>query len=240
MTPHWLTALPIAHRGLHGAGAPENSRAAFAAAAAAGYAIELDVQLSADGVPMVFHDDTLDRLTTARGPVAAWRAADLTALGLAGGGETIPTLAAVVGLVGGRVPLLVELKAGGRPGRLETGVAEILRRPGLACAVQSFNPMTVNWFRRFAPTLTRGQIAMDWRLDDDTPRPDRLLLAQMVFNRISRPDFVAYDVRALPCPATERARAQGLPLLAWTVRSAADLRRAARYADNVIFEDLRP
>lgn len=241
MAPAWLAAVPVAHRGLHGGEIPENSRAAFDAAAAAGYAIELDVQLAADGVPMVFHDETLERLTGAAGPLAARGSDELAALTLAGSGETIPSLAEIVARIGGRAALLVEVKApGGRVGRLEAGVAEILRRPALPCAVQSFNPLTVNWFRRFAPSLPRGQIAMDWRLEADCRRLDKSLLTQMMFNRISRPDFVAYDVRALPNRASERARAQGLPLLAWTVRSAADRQRAAGHADNIIFEGFRP
>src|SRR4051794_27014293 len=106
-----LGARPFAHRGLHGPERPENSRAAFAAAIAAGSGIELDVQASRDGAAIVFHDDELDRLTAARGPIAALSAAELVRLRLAGTAETIPTLADALRLIAGKAPLLIEVKS---------------------------------------------------------------------------------------------------------------------------------
>src|SRR3954469_19661549 len=109
-----LIARPFAHRGLHGEGRIENSRAAFAAAIAAGHGIELDVQASADGEAMVFHDAELGRLADARGALAAWSAAELGRFRLKDTAETIPTLGEILGLIGGRVPLLIEVKAPNR------------------------------------------------------------------------------------------------------------------------------
>ena len=108
--PAAFLRLPIAHRALHGPGRPENSRAAILSAMAAGYGIEIDVQGTADGQAVVFHDDDLDRLTDATGPVRARTAQELAALRLKGCDETIPSLAEVLALVAGRAPLLIEIK----------------------------------------------------------------------------------------------------------------------------------
>ncbi len=245
MNTDWLRTLPVAHRGLHDAkaGIPENSLAAFAAAAQAGYALELDIQVSADGVPMVFHDDTLNRMTGQQGRVDSRPAAELAEIALAGTGERIPTLSAVLALVGGRAPILVEVKAArGKVGPLEAATAAVLHPYRGRFAVQSFNPFSMGWFRRHAPLMPRGQISMDYRMDDEEPLPSyqKWLLTHLLFNRISRPHFIAYDVRALPSRATRRARNQGLPLLTWTVRSLSDRKRAADHADNIIFEGFRP
>ncbi|MCF4166606.1 hypothetical protein L2U69_13210 [Zavarzinia compransoris] len=241
----WLRDLPVAHRGLHdaAAGVPENSRAAFAAAAAAGYAIEFDIQVSADGVPMVFHDDTLDRMTPESGRVDTWRCGDLRDLQLAGTAETIPTLAEVLRLINGKVPLLIEVKAArGKVGPLEAATAAVLENYRGRFAVQSFNPQSIGWFRRHAPRVARGQISMDYRMDDEGGvKPwQAWFLTHMLFNRLTRPHFIAYDVRALPQRAVARARAAGLPALTWTVRTPADRKRAAANADNIIFEGFRP
>ncbi|MDD3446923.1 MAG: glycerophosphodiester phosphodiesterase family protein [Zavarzinia sp.] len=242
---NWLRDLPVAHRGLHDAkaGVPENSRAAFVAAAEAGYAIEFDIQVAADGVPMVFHDDTLDRMTTENGRVDLWRSGDLRDLQLAGTAETIPTLAEVLRLIGGKVPLLIEVKAArGKVGPLEAATAAVLDPYRGRFAVQSFNPQSIGWFKRHAPQVPRGQISMDYRMDDEEPVQlwRKWFLTHMLFNRLTRPHFVAFDIRALPHRAVERARAAGLPALTWTVRTPSDRKRAAACADNIIFEGFRP
>ncbi|MCW0181471.1 MAG: glycerophosphodiester phosphodiesterase family protein [Zavarzinia sp.] len=240
----WLRRQPIAHRGLHDktADIPENSRAAFMAAAEAGYAIELDIQVSADGVPMVFHDDTLDRMTGETGRVDAFRAGDLRGMTLNETGETIPTLRDVLKLVAGRVPFLIEVKAArGKVGPLEAATFAALEDYHGAFAIQSFNPRSILWFKRHAPLVARGQIAMDFRMDDEPLRlHEQWVMTHMLLNRITRPHFIAYDIRALPNHATRRARAQGLLLLTWTVRTPAERKRASEHADNIIFEGFRP
>ncbi len=241
----WLHSLPVAHRGLHdrAAGIPENSRAAFIAAAEAGYAMEFDIQVAADGVPMVFHDDTLDRMTGIKGRVDEWRSGDLRDLQLAGTAETIPTLGDVLRLIGGKVPLLIEVKAArGQSGPLEAATAALLDHYRGRFAIQSFDPRCVGWFKRHRPQVLRGQISMDYRMDDEEPVPlwQKWFLTHMLFNRLTRPHFVAYDIRALPHRAVARARAAGIPALTWTVRSPSDRKRAAQYADNIIFEGFRP
>ena len=201
--PDWLTDLPFAHRGLHDAdaGVPEHTRAAFEAAIAAGYGIELDVRLSADGVVMVFHDVLLDRVTAATGRLANRNADELSRLSLSGCDETIPTLAEVLGLIGGRAPLLVEIKQLGRDVvPLASATRRTLADYGGPYAVQSFNPLTLAWFRRHAPEVCRGQIATRGSRGD----PDRhaglagFFASHLLTCIMSRPHFIAYDILDLP------------------------------------------
>lgn len=225
----WLTRIPIAHRGLHdnAAGIIENSLSAFSAAMAAGYAIELDLRLSRDGEAMVFHDPALERLTEEKGAVASHAAKRLTALTLKGGTDRIPALPAVLDLVQGRVPLLLELKAEEGPiGALETRVADLLASYAGDVAIQSFNPEVIAWFRAHARPILRGLLA----------RNLRDLLTPPIFAS----QFIAYDVTALPAPGLSLARRMGLPVIAWTVKDERTWSIGAAHADNIIFEGIRP
>src|SRR4051812_27493970 len=147
-----LIARPFAHRGLHGDGRIENSRAAFLAAIAAGHGIELDVQASADGQAMVFHDADLARLADARGALGTWSAAELGRFRLGGSDETIPTLGEILALIAGRAALLIEVKAPNRPvAALCRSVAAALSGYSGPVGVMSFNPEVGAWFARHAP-----------------------------------------------------------------------------------------
>ncbi len=241
----WLRTLPIAHRGLHdpAKGIIENSPSAFEAAVRAGYAIELDVHLSADGEVVVFHDDTLDRLTNQSGKTSKFTASELTQMQIEGSADTIPTFKDVLSQVAARVPILIEIKNSKRcVGALEQGVAECLHTYYGAVAVQSFNPMSVGWFARNAPHLRRGQISQDYKNYDGRPLSpvQKFALTHMLLNYHSRPQFVAYDFSALPAFGPARARLLGLPVLSWTVKSEAVRRRIAPYVDNIIFEGFKP
>jgi len=223
-----LIAKPFAHRGLHGPGRVENSRAAFEAAIAAGHGIELDVRAIMYGEAIVFHDDRLDRLTDHQGPVHVLELVDLEQVRLKGSDETIPTLSEILALVGGKAPLLVELKAPRRDADwLSPGVAAALSRYKGPAAVMSFNPEVSRWFARHAPNVLRGLVVteQDKGLRGLWERPLSLWWA--------KPDFLAYDIRDLP---SRFAAAAGLPVLTWTVRSQDDRARAAQFADQIIFE----
>lgn len=236
----WLLRTPFAHRGLYdgAAGVPENSMAAFEAAAEAGYGIELDARLAADGVPVVYHDATLERLTDLEGPLAGRSAAELSGTRLQGSDQRIPRLAQVLDLVAGRTPLLVELKSPWRrTGPLERPVSRLLENYPGACAVLSFNPLSLAWFRRHAPALPRGQnLAPPGR--GHARLRDRA--AQGLWRRLGRPHFISQQMDGLDQRVADRVHGQGLLLIAWTVRTEAERTKALRYADNFMFEGLRP
>jgi glycerophosphoryl diester phosphodiesterase len=242
--PAWLTAAPIAHRGLHdvGSGIPENTPAAFERAAGAGYPIELDVRLSLDGIAMVFHDADLMRLAGRELRIDQATAAELRSTGLAGTRQCIPTLDETLALVGDRVPMIVELKNGGvRVGRLESAVARLLSGRRREIAVSSFNPRTVAWFARHHPLQVRGLNVLGFRGTGlRTGDPRRLPVLRLMAERATRPHFVGCDVHALPHPTAERLRSRGVPLIAYTVRTPAERTVAESHADNMFFEGFVP
>lgn len=245
--PDWLTLRPIAHRGLHdaAAGVIENTASAFSAAIAGDYGIECDVQVSADGEAMVHHDDALGRLTEGDAPLASLSAAALQAVRFKATADRILTLPELCDLVGGRVPLVIELKSRFDGDlRLARRVAEVLAGYRGPVAVMSFDPVPIAALRTLAPSLTRGIVAerhynhAEWA--GLSPAMKRNL-AFFLHAPTSRPQFVAYSVKDLPAAAPWLARRLfGLPLLTWTVRSAADRDNAERYADQMIFEGFRP
>jgi glycerophosphoryl diester phosphodiesterase len=231
----WLREWRYAHRGLHGAGVPENSPSAFAAAIARGMGIECDIQRSADGQAMVFHDDELDWLTAETGPVAQLSANALGRIVLSGGSDTIPTLRQVLDQVAGQVPILIEIKSERGSGRRVAAACLAVRRvlEGYrgAHAVMSFDPRVVRWFAVHSQLTLRGLVVTE---ENDTALPG------MIRRRLSlwhaRPDFLAYDVRDLPSRFAQAQRKRGLPLLTWTVRSPELAERAAKHADAPIAE----
>ena len=237
----------IAHRGLHGPGRAENGLAAFEAAAAAGYAVELDVQPSADGVAMAFHDDDLVRLTGAEGRVRDRDAAALGALPLRGGGETVPTLAAALAAIAGRVPVVVEIKdqhgdMGPTDGGLEAAVARDLAAYDGPAAAMSFNPHSVAAMARLAPDVPRGLVTSAYRAEDwpglSAAARDRLRDAPDAGDHGIA--FVSHQADDLDAPRVAELRAAGLAVLCWTIRSAEQEARARRYADAVTFEGYLP
>jgi glycerophosphoryl diester phosphodiesterase len=245
--PPGLARGRIAHRALHGPGRPENSRAAIRAAMARGLACELDLQLSADGVAMVFHDDALDRLTGEAGPVRARGAAELGRIPLLGGQEGVPTLREVLALVAGAVPLLLEIKdqdgaMGPDVGPLERAVAADLAGHAGAVAVMSFNPHSVAAFGRAAPGVPRGLVTAAFGAGEwpDLPAATRDRLRRMADLEAAGASFVSHEAAALGMAEVARARAAGLGVLCWTVRSAKAEREALRVADAVTFEGYLP
>lgn len=237
--PAWLVEIPFAHRGLHGEGVPENSRSAFVAAARAGYGAELDVRLSADGTPVVFHDAHVRRMTGQDLRVADLTSQDLARLRLLDTDDGIPELAEALALLH-EVPVMVELKtARMRPGPLEAAVAGLLREHRGPACVASFNPVPLRWLRRHHPDVVRVLTATAVR----APGPRDLLARRMAQLRAApsiAPAAVSYGLDGLPHPAVDRWRGSGGAVLTWTVRDAAALDRARQLADNVIFEHVRP
>jgi len=245
--PDWLTARPIAHRGLHDAarGIIENMPGAAQVAISGNFSIECDIQLTADGEAMVHHDDTLGRLTEGSGALLGMTAAELRAVRFKGTPERMMSLGDLCALVKGRVPLVIEVKShfdGDR--KLVTRMSEVLAAYSGPAAGMSFDPDQVLALRDLMPARPRGIIAersydeADW--PEATPAQRRGMLHLRHAFR-TRPHFVAYWVNELPAPAPWIARnIFGLPLLTWTVRTPEQRQRAARYADQMIFEGFLP
>ncbi|HEY7229809.1 MAG TPA: glycerophosphodiester phosphodiesterase family protein [Pseudolabrys sp.] len=242
----WLTARPIAHRGLHDvqSGIIENTATAFTAAISHGYSIETDLQISADGEAMVHHDDALGRLTEGSGRLADLNAGQIKNIRFKATDDRILSLGELCDLVAGRTTLVVELKShfNGDP-RLVTRTAEVLSSYSGPVAVMSFDPALLEFARHRHPALIRGIVAQrhysdrDWKL----PLSARWNMSWLLHVPRSRPVFIAYSVRDLPAaPPLLMHALLNLPLLAWTVRNDADRNRANRWADQVIFEDWRP
>lgn len=234
---------PIAHRGLWDSDRPENSLAAFDAAAAAGYGIELDVQLSADGQIMVFHDDRLERLTEGHGRLCDHGAEALKALRLAGGSEHLPTLDETLAVIAGRTLVVVELKVlGGEEGPLEARVAATLDAYAGPAAVLSFNPLAIAGFADFSPNRLRGLNSMaytDAAMWPLTPA-QRTGLATLQHVEQARPHFLGLGLDMLPSFEAAALRAQGMPVACWTVRSAEQWARVKLHCDTPMFEGWRP
>lgn len=230
----WIGEQAYAHRGLHGPGVAENSLTAFDLAIRAGVGIECDIQRSADDRAMVFHDWELDRLTAKRGLVGARESAFLERLTLGEGKDRIPTLDTVLDRLGGRVPLLIEIKSkqAKRVGPVCLAVRRALEGYGGHHAVMSFDPRVPNWFANHAPRTIRGLV-----VTEEGEKGLRGLWKRHAALWHARPDFLAYDVRDLPSRFAAAQRKRGLPVVTWTVRSAEQRERAAAHADAPVAED---
>jgi len=224
----WLRAACFAHRGLHGAGAPENSLKAAQAALARNLGIECDVQRSSDGQAVVFHDWDLDRLTSERGPVAHRTAGQLAAIELEGTKETIPALRQLLDLVAGEVSLLIEVKSrrDRHYGATCLAVRRVLEGYRGPHAVMSFDPRVSRWFFMNSPETVRGLVVSE---EGAKALPGRLRRHFSLW--LARPDFLAYDIRDLPGRFPGSQRKRGLPLVTWTVSTRDLLARAQVHAD---------
>lgn len=233
---------PIAHRGLWSPdGPPENSLGAFQAACAAGYGIELDVQLSADGEAVVFHDDRLTRMTGRDGRVRDFTAEQLGEMRLAGTDEKIPTLLETLAVVGRRAMIHVELKTPfGEVGPLEQRVHEVIADHNGPLCVIGFNPYSHAWFADRYPGVLRGLDSYSWDRAPQINEAQRRAFAALEHVEIARPHFLALGLDMLPSRKAAEHRAKGMPVVAWTVREPAQWAAVKDGCDNLIFEGFVP
>ncbi|MBA85637.1 glycerophosphodiester phosphodiesterase family protein [Thalassobius sp. S69A] len=243
--PRGFLKAPIAHRAYHDirAGRVENSVSAIRAAIDAGYGIEIDLQLSKDGQAMVFHDYDLGRLTGENGPIRGRTAKELAQIALAGGADTIRTFPEMLDLIGGRVPLLVELKdqdgaMGANVGLLERATAQALTGYTGKVAVMSFNPHSMLQMQILAPDVPRGLTTSAY-----TPADWQLLPARTRDRLREIPDydsvgacFISHEAADLPRPRVVDLKNRGAHVLCWTIRSAQAEAEARKIAENVTFE----
>ncbi len=240
----WLVARPIAHRGLHDPekGPVENTLGAALAAIARGFSIECDVQLSRDGEAMVFHDPTLDRLTTAQGVLKNRTVAELGAVAFRGSPERIPTLSGLLGAIAGRVPLVCEIKSGfDGDMRLCERVAEIARGYSGPLALKSFDPAVIAHLRARAGLANPlGMVAEASYEDDywsDLSSAQKRSCAAFLHYPETRPDFLSWRVDDLPYPTPALLRAlKQIPVMVWTVRTPEQKHAAKAWADQILFE----
>ncbi len=242
--PGWLTARPIAHRGLHNlaSGIVENTLGACAAAMAAGYAIECDLQITRDGEAVLFHDDTLDRVADASGQVKAHSFAELKRIAIRHSGERIPALAELLALVDGKVPLVIELKPQwDGDTALAARAVELLKSYSGPHSLMSFDPDVIVAVRGLSPTTVRGVISDDalHPYYNQIPTMMRRDVAALGHLPRTAPHFMSLDFHTLPWTPIAALRAQGMPVITWTIRSPEDARDALRYSDQITFEGYR-
>lgn len=241
----WLVARPIAHRGLHdkAKGVIENTESAFAAALRLGYPIECDLRIAGDGEAVVFHDETLDRVTVETGPVRGRGTAELKRVAFKSGQDRIQTFAELLEQVDGKVPLIIELKANwdgddALAARALAGL-ETYRGP---CALMSFDPDLVEALRSRSPATVRG-IAADRTISpyyDFLPVERRLELRGLSHLARTEPHFISFDYRELPFAPVTEFRAAGGPVITWTIKSPEAAAMARRYCDQITFEGFLP
>jgi glycerophosphoryl diester phosphodiesterase len=236
-----LTARPIAHRGLHDISKDvvENTASAFAAALARGYAIECDLQLTKDGEAVVFHDEHLDRLTEGRGMVKELTAAGMKQQVIRRSGDRVQTLAELLAQVNGVVPLVIELKShwDGDTRLADRAVAVLKDYRGAYC-LMSFDPEMVEAVRRLSPDTLRGIVA-ERAFDsyyDALPFARQRELRSFAHVARTRPDFVSFYMNELPWAPVTALRAEGMPVISWTIRSPAEAVQARRHSDQITFE----
>lgn len=253
-----------AHRGLHNnaSEAPENSMAAFKKAVDAGYGIECDVQLSKDGVPVIFHDFTLARIARyaegkvpadavrnddgsfgVKGKVIDYTYDELMEFHLLDSEEKIPRFEDFLRLVDGKVPLIIELKIELMDLSVCPKVDELLSGYNGVYCIESFNPLGVYWYRKNRPQVLRGQLSDSFHRDkpEEFKGPLYFALTNLLFNILGRPDFIAFNHKYSDCVSFNLCRSfYGALTAAWTIKSQEELNRAQRKFDIMIFDSFIP
>ncbi len=232
-----------AHRGLHDnqSDAPENSMAAFGKAVEAGYGIELDVQLSKDRIPVVFHDETLERVCGVKGKVRDYTFQELQEFTLLDSEEKIPRFADFLKLVDGRAPLIIEIKIYEKAATVCSLADELIRQYRGTYCIESFHPLALWWYRKNRPRVIRGQLSSNFRKKGRPEAPPFFLVHYLLFNFLGKPDFIAYDHHHKKNISRRLCRVLYKALsVAWTIRSQKELAECREDFSLFIFEGFRP
>jgi glycerophosphoryl diester phosphodiesterase len=241
---NWLVARPIAHRGFHnGKTIIENTESAFEAALDADYAIECDLQLSADGEAVVFHDDDMDRLTDTKGPVKAFTTKQLKKIAFQSTDDRMQTLDELLEQVDGVSTLIIELKShwDGNMALVKRALDALQNYDG-PVALMSFDPAMIACARELSPHVVRG-ITADRTVDpyyNPLPVSKRVSMRNFWHLAQTQPQFVSYYWRDLPFEPMTEIRNAGHAVITWTLRSQQEASEAMRYCDQVTFEGYAP
>ena len=240
----WLIEKFIAHKGFHNETCPQNSLSAFARAIKNDYSIELDVRMLADNNVVVFHDSELGKLTGQDGYISNLKTEDLPNYKLCGTDEYIPTLRQALDLINGQVPILIDIKSEAiHTGTFETSIYELIKDYKGQLAIMSFNPLTLEWFKKNAPEITRGLLSTKWNKSlSMADRPNtfikRFATSHNLLRKRADADFLAYNVDCLPNRQVKKFK--GIPVLGWCVTSQEQYLQKVKYVDNIIFEGFKP
>lgn len=238
MIPKWMFK-PIAHRGYFNCKDPENSMKAFTNAIEAGFAIEMDVQVTKDDVLLVFHDDNLKRMTGFDGLLRDQTYETIKELKLLDSEEYIPRFDEFLDLISGQVPLMIEFKNETKETRMEALAYELLKKYSGPFIIQSFNPLSLYWFKKNAPFIVRGQLSYDYR-DSHRPWLVRFALGNMLLNIFTRPHYVIYDIHALDRPIIKFLQFVRKPIFGYTAKTKKEYENALRKGVPACFEGFDP
>lgn len=233
----------FAHRGLYNEAmkVPENSMAAFRRAVEAGYGIELDVQMTKDNIPVIFHDNTMERMCGVKSKVEDYTYEELAQFKLADSEEGIPRLEDMLALVSGRVPLIVEIKSETKNVSFCAVIDRMLRAYQGEYCIESFNPMVLLWFRRYHNSTIRGQLSSNFRFDGGYKSPIHFCMTHLLLNFFTAPDFIAYNHQFEEEPGRRICHwLYRHPAAAWTIRSKEELEKMSGKFDVFIFENFLP
>lgn len=227
----------ISHRGLYDNenGIPENSLMAFAKAVEEKFAIELDVQLTLDGVLVVFHDYNLKRMTGCNKALKDCKIDELKKLNLLKTEYDIPTLDDVFKLVRGKVPILIEIKNNGLSKKIEKVLIEKVNEYNGDVAIESFNPFSMRYIMKHIPNIYRGLLVSNLK-DIKMPIIQKMLIYNMCFNWFVKPNFIAYDIRCMPNKKVIKLKNNNMDIIGWTLKSQIDYEKIKNYCDGYIFE----
>ena len=235
----WLLEDKIAHRGYHNDIYPENSMASFRRAIEYGFSIELDVHILLDNRVAVFHDDNLYRMTGMNKKIEQCTYAEIRDLKLLNTSETIPLLQDVLKEINGKVGVMIELKNDKRAGLLEENTYKIVKKYKGKYIIQSFNPLSLAWYRKNAPYIIRGQLSGYFK-EDDMSIFLKILLRNLLLNFISKPDFINYDINYIDRLPIKILKLKGKYILGYIAKNKIQYKNALHICDNVLFEDFDP
>ncbi|UUD36716.1 cytoplasmic glycerophosphodiester phosphodiesterase [Mycoplasmopsis californica] len=235
---HWLNKYFIAHRGFHTETEPENSLGAFNNAIKNKYAIELDLHILNDGNVVVFHDDNLKRMTGLEKAIKDTTWNEIKNLKLKNTDYTIPLFSDVLKYIDGQVPLLIELKTDTENHRLEEATWEILKTYSHPYAIQSFDPFTVQWFKKNAPDVIRGMLSGSFH-NEKLPFYKKFILRNLLLRAKANPDFINYEIAYLKSKPILKLKDQ-LTILCWTARDLNTFIQTYKSGINCVFENFIP